>query len=205
MTTRQYLIPRNGVFQFRMRVPLDVADAFGKTHVQHSLRTKDFAEAGRLRDFWFIKYQAEFDELRASANPDQPPSTYTIVVSRIKPLVEDWMQSELQLVANKMEEEPKPAVETGDIVDRDDGFTELKADLERLRGSAPHLQQDVKQLAGHLLLIDGAPEKSRPPHPFDPLPGAAEVDEASSDFRRLCSIVSAALQEVTRAHLALLE
>ncbi len=175
MTTRQYLIPRNGVFQFRMRVPLDVAASFGKTHVQHSLRTKDFAEAGRLRDFWFIKYQAEFDELRASANPDQPPSTYTIALSRLKPLVEDWMQTQLQRVASELEEEPLPIVDPGGIVDRDDNLAELKADLERLRGSAPHLQQDVKQLAGHLLLIDGAPEKSRPPHPFDPLPGAAEV------------------------------
>ncbi len=205
MTTRQYLIPRNGVFQFRMRVPLDVAASFGKTHVQHSLRTKDFAEAGRLRDFWFIKYQAEFDELRASANPDQPPSTYTIALSRLKPLVEDWMQTQLQRVASELEEEPLPIVDPGGIVDRDDNLAELKADLERLRGSAPHLQQDVKQLAGQFLLSDGAPEKSRPPHPFGPLPGTAEVDEASSDFRRLCSIVSAALQEVTRAHLALLE
>jgi hypothetical protein len=75
VTTSQHLIRRNGVYQFRMRVPLDVAKEFGKTHVQHSLQTKNLPEAGRLRDFWYLKYQAEFDELRARLDPDPAPST----------------------------------------------------------------------------------------------------------------------------------
>ena len=108
VTTRQHLIRRNGVYQFRMRVPPDVADAFGKTHVQHSLRTKNLAEAGRLRDLWYLKYLTEFDELRAKRHPEQSAPSYTIALARLKPLVEDWLRTQLQLVASERREEPDP-------------------------------------------------------------------------------------------------
>ncbi len=205
MTTRQYLIRRNGVYQFRMRVPPDVAGAFGKTHVQHSLRTTNLPEAGRLRDFWYLKYQTEFNQLRAEPGSEQSPSAYRIVLSNLKPLVEGWLQTQLQLVASEREEDPEPIFDPGEIVEREDEIAHLRADLQRLGNYSTYLHRDVKHLASHFLLSDGAPKHSVPSGLIVQPPDTPDVDEASPEFRRLCAMVHAALHEATRAQLALLE
>ncbi|HSF96531.1 MAG TPA: DUF6538 domain-containing protein, partial [Thermohalobaculum sp.] len=209
MTTSQHLIRRNGVYQFRMRVPLDVADAFGRTHVHHSLRTKNLTEAGRLRDAWFFKYQAEFERLRAQQRTDQQPSAYRIALARLKPLIEDWLQTQLQLVASDRVGVPDPTDDPDEIDESDDDparvKAELRADLMSYGGPSPHLHYGVKRFAYDLLLRGGAPTKPSPSSSSIQPPDIPDIDEGSPEFRRLCVLVGAALQEATRAHLALLE
>jgi len=176
-----------------MRVPLDVVDVFGKTHVQHSLRTRNPTEAGRLRDFWYLKCQAEFDSVRAERSPEQSAPAYTIALARLKPLVEDWLQTQLQLVAGDRAEEPEPLVDPGEMFDREDDIAYLRADLERLGNSSTYMDHDVKRLAGQFLLSDGAPKRSVPSGLSIQSPVAPDVDEGSPEFRQLCAMVRAAL------------
>jgi hypothetical protein len=55
-----YLIVRNGRFHFDMRVPVDVAAAFGSKIIRFSLRTKERAKALRLMGKHLDHYMDRF-------------------------------------------------------------------------------------------------------------------------------------------------
>ena len=202
MTTHHHLIRRNGVFQFRMRVPLDVAEAYGKSHIQESLRTKDVTEAGRRRDLVYLKYQAEFDALQVKPEIGGESSDYSIVLARLKPLVEDWMQVHLQRIAAEAEDDD---VDWGLRSEWQDDAARSKADLEELRTTVPHRIGDVIGLAKHVLALDGAPTKKVPGDQLIEPRETVDVDEESVAFKRLCELAAAAMQEATRASIARLE
>jgi|TARA_B110000091_G_C13775615_1_gene458744 integrase len=55
---------RKTTYQFVRRVPVDLLQHYHKTLIRHSLNTKDFREAKRLRNAYMVRYDVEFEQLR---------------------------------------------------------------------------------------------------------------------------------------------
>ena len=57
-------VRRGSACYFRVRVPRDLVDVFGKPEIKESLKTKDHAEAKKRRNERALYWQARFDRLR---------------------------------------------------------------------------------------------------------------------------------------------
>ncbi|QSX31994.1 hypothetical protein JYB87_09320 [Shewanella avicenniae] len=55
---------KSGIFYTRVSVPLDIKDAFCRSEVKHSLRTRDPKKAAKLHAIQYAEFMAEFDAFR---------------------------------------------------------------------------------------------------------------------------------------------
>ena len=60
MAESHHLVCRKGVWYYRRRVPEHLVEAIGKTVIQHSLDTKTFKQAQRLREVKDVEWSARF-------------------------------------------------------------------------------------------------------------------------------------------------
>ena len=58
---------RKTTYQFVRRVPVDLLQYYHKTLIRHSLNTKDYKEAKRLRNTFMVEYDIEFEKLRSKS------------------------------------------------------------------------------------------------------------------------------------------
>jgi len=58
---------RKTTYQFVRRVPVDLLQYYQKTLIRHSLNTKDYKEAKRLRNTFMVEYDIEFEKLRSKS------------------------------------------------------------------------------------------------------------------------------------------
>jgi integrase len=74
--------PRNGVYYYRQRVPIDLQRVLGVRFVQHSLRTRD-ASVARIYSYTLsLRYAQAFAALRATALPKPPPPHIEDIIAR---------------------------------------------------------------------------------------------------------------------------
>jgi integrase len=67
----QYLVLRDGIYQFYLRVPKDLAGEYGKNFIRFSLKTSDPTRAAKLAEANARRYKSEFKVLR-DGNPLTP-------------------------------------------------------------------------------------------------------------------------------------
>lgn len=67
----QYLILRDGIYQFYLRVPEDLIGEYGKKLIRFSLKTSDPTRAAKLAEANARRYKSEFKVLR-DGNPLTP-------------------------------------------------------------------------------------------------------------------------------------
>src|SRR5215467_6160822 len=65
MTKHTRLLRRGAVYYFRVKIPVDLIDHYGKREIIESLRTKDAKEALRLVRARSEQQEQEFDRIRA--------------------------------------------------------------------------------------------------------------------------------------------
>jgi integrase len=94
--TDQRLLRRNGVYYYRRRVPLDLADKIGRKVVQLSLRTTSLKEARKLRTLRDLEFDARFEaysSLGAEKAGGQPtPNFQPIAGTELVQLVRGYVE-----------------------------------------------------------------------------------------------------------------
>lgn len=73
MTKLRYVVERGGWYEFRLTVPKDLQEHFGKTAITAPLKTKNELEAQKQADELAKEYKAQFKELRTPSEPAPPP------------------------------------------------------------------------------------------------------------------------------------
>lgn len=91
MPKKHNLTNRDGVWYYRRRVPKGLEKAIGKKVIQFSLKTKDFEEAAKLRNYHDFQFDDQFEQ--AKTQPLEPIQTDS-ALSRDEALriVRDYVQ-----------------------------------------------------------------------------------------------------------------
>ncbi|WP_386070580.1 DUF6538 domain-containing protein [Tahibacter sp. UC22_41] len=74
--------PRNGIYYYRQRVPIDLQRVLGVRFVQHSLRTRDSSVARIYSYTLSLRYAQVFAALRETALPKPPPPRIEGILAR---------------------------------------------------------------------------------------------------------------------------
>lgn len=200
MAKKHYLVKRNGIYYFRMRVPQELRSAYSKTHIQRSLATRSLNAACRARDAFIVAYHAEFDELRRHRDPqcankqEIPPFPTNAQLERS---LQNWLQTELQRVAT--EGDP---FRLGDEEDRDERIRELETDLAALGKDAETVERWISAVANEVLLRTEVPRAKVISEEFDLEKTLADVDYTSSGYATFRAAVKIALYEIAKAEIA---
>lgn len=122
-----YLEQRSGRWYFRMRVPDDVANAFGKTEIRKSLKTGCYKTAKQLRDEELRLADRAFEKLRAIHNENlsyfMPPPTVREI--------DQWVQEWLTQRRAECDEDHSERSQNNFIADTPDDHDNGLGDLER--------------------------------------------------------------------------
>ena len=151
-----YLIARNGRFYFDMRVPVDVAAAFGSKTIRFSLRTKERSKALRLMGKHLDHYMERFDELRRTGKAEQ-----ALAEKIVRKDIAKLGRAELErLVTDYYRDVLRPAAITRpvDDEDRDElvaGWSDTLSHVTDRRDEEGN--ERVQSTADHILLKSGWP------------------------------------------------
>ncbi|WP_342154580.1 DUF6538 domain-containing protein [Methylorubrum sp. SB2] len=198
------LTERNGTFYLRMRVPLDVVEAVGRTHIVVSLKTKErrvalarfrLEQARCEREFEAARQQlTETATLRRSLASGRLEK---LAPREIEGLALRWFEHAVQRVARTSRE----TVETR-LIDWDAVLCELKAEGDVLSSPDPEdYEPAVHRTVDQLLLAAGAPP--------EPARGRIEkrvrrpqIDQSMAQYRQLAILVRRGLVALNRDRVA---
>lgn len=196
-----YLIVRNGRFYFDMRVPVDVAAAFGSKAVRFSLRTKERAKALRLMGKHLDHYMDRFDELRRTGNAE------TVLAAKVaRHDLAKLSRAELErLVTGYYREVIEPAAINPpfDHEDRAELVGEWSDTLARV--SDRHDEEGnerVQRTADHILSKAGWPQTYTTVGTIARHLPTVDVDRAAKQYSDLMKLVRRASVEGSRLALA---
>lgn len=196
-----YLIVRNGTFYFDMRVPVDVAAAFGFKTIRFSLRTKERAKALRLMGKHLDHYMDRFDELRRTDNAE---IAFAAKVARHDLTKLSRVELE-RLVTGYYREvlEPAAVIPPLDSEDRAELVDEWSDTLARVADRRDEEGNErVQSTADHILLKAGWPStRSKVGVITRHLP-SVDVDRAAKQYGDLMNLVRRASVEGSRLALA---
>lgn len=194
------LTQRNGTFYLRMRVPLDVVEAVGRTHIVVSLKTKErrvalarfrLEQATVERQFESARQQAtETATLRRSLASGRLEK---LAPGEIEGLALRWFEHAVQRVARTSRE----ALETR-FADWDAILEELKAEGTVLTSPDPEdYEPTVHRTVDELLLAAGAPP--------EPIRGRIQrrvrrpqIDQSTAQYSQLATLVRRGLIALNR-------
>ncbi len=196
-----YLIVRNGRFYFDMRVPVDVAAAFGSKTIRFSLRTKERAKALRLMGKHLDHYMDRFDELRRASNAETAFATKVarhdltkLSRAELERLVTGYFREVLEPAAMN------PPVDSEDRAELVDEWTDTLA-----RVSDRHDEEGnerVQRTADHILSKAGWPQTHTTVGTIMRRLPSVDVDRAAKQYRDLMNLVRRASIEGSRLALA---
>lgn len=196
-----YLIVRNGRFYFDMRVPVDVAAAFGSKTIRFSLRTKERSKALRLMGKHLDHYMDRFDELRRMGNAE---TAFAAKVARHD--LSKLSGAELErLVTGYFREVVEPAAMNPptDSEDRAELVDEWSDTLARV--SDRHDEEGnerVQRTADHILSKAGWPETHTIVGTIRRHLPSLDVDRSAKQYGDLMDLVRRASVEGSRLALA---
>lgn len=196
-----YLIVRNGRFYFDMRVPVDVAAAFGSKTIRFSLRTKERAKALRLMGKHLDHYMDRFDELRRASNAETAFATKVarhdltkLSRAELERLVTGYFREVLEPAA------VNPPVDSEDRAELVDEWTDTLA-----RVSDRHDEEGnerVQRTTDHILSKAGWPQTHTTVGTITRRLPSVDVDRAAKQYRDLMNLVRRASIEGSRLALA---
>jgi len=199
MPRTQYLERRGSKFYIRLRVPADVADAFGRSFIRESLGSSDWRQARSRLHQRLADYQNRFDELRGNGAANSEPRRLNW--ADIDRIVESWRNRQLQLVALE------PAYQAIDRVISEeeihDDMQDTAAFLIGLRGGSADAASSVEDQVHMLLLGNGFSERlteTEGPIRAQVSP-RANVDTNTPQFAVLRRKVHAGMEAIARARL----
>ncbi|WP_142113792.1 DUF6538 domain-containing protein [Bosea sp. AK1] len=196
-----YQIARNGRFYFDMRVPMDVAAAFGSKIIRFSLRTNERSKALRLMGKHLDHYMERFDELRRTGNAE---TAFEAKVARHDLTRLGGAELE-RLVTGYFREVVEPAAMNPptDSEDRAELVDEWSDTLARV--SDRHDEQGnerVQRTADHILSKAGWPQTQTAVGAIKRRLPSVDVDRATKQYRELVNLVRRASVEGSRLALA---
>ncbi|WP_193763117.1 site-specific integrase [Methylorubrum sp. Q1] len=204
MAHQPNLTERNGTFYLRMRVPLDVVEAVGRTHVVVSLKTKERRVALTRFRLEQARVERQFEAARQQAT-DTAALRRSLASGRLEKLAPGeveglalrWFEHAVQRVARTS----RNTFQTGSA-DWDAVLAELKAEGDVLTSPDPQdFEPTVRHTVDHLLLAAGAPP--------EPIRGRIQrrvrrpqVDEDTAQYQQLAALVRRGLVALNRDRLA---
>ncbi|SOC38707.1 hypothetical protein SAMN05892877_105222 [Rhizobium subbaraonis] len=93
---QRYMLQKNGIWHFRIMVPMHLREKFGRADFSHSLGTRDFDTAHRKAMALALKYKEMFDagELPAKRDDYTAEHIRTISVKNgVEPHSYQWIRS----------------------------------------------------------------------------------------------------------------
>lgn len=126
ITAQTHLLNRNGSFYFRVKIPADLQQEFGKKEEKFSLRTKNYTEAKRLAHQASARFDEKCQKLRKrtfSQNADQ--ETFILDSAVEQEICEIWKFHTLDgdewarqqgLFSDEFEEQSQARLETHDFL-----------------------------------------------------------------------------------------
>ncbi|MEO0818296.1 MAG: site-specific integrase, partial [Pseudomonadota bacterium] len=195
----QNLERRGSRYYLRMRVPADVAEAFGRSHVRKSLGSSDWREARHLLRQLQAEYERRFAELRAEAEPARPQR---LTYEDVEQIVSSWRDRELQRVAlNTMPSSIDGEITSGDTQSDMEDYARFL--VQAHHGGSQEISREVEDQTHRLLIDSGFPEVV--PDTVDriqpQLPRQAFVNTHAPEFAVMKRKVQAGLEAIARAHL----
>lgn len=198
------LTQRSGVYYLRMRVPLDVVEAVGRSHIVISLKTKE-------RRVALTRFRQEQARVERQFEAARQQATETVALRRslasgrleklapqeIEGLALRWFEHAVQRVARTSRE----TLEAGSV-DWDVVLAELKAEGDVLTSPDPQdFEPAVRHTVDHLLLAAGAPPE--PAHGrIQRRVRKPRVDEGTAQYRQLAVLVRRGLIALNKDRLS---
>lgn len=196
-----YLIARNGRFYFDMRVPVDVAAAFGSKTIRFSLRTNERSKALRLMGKHLDHYMERFDELRRTANAE---AVFAAKVARhdltklsgveLERLVTGYFRDVVEPAATN------PPLDSEDRAELADEWSDTLARLNDRRDEEGN--ERVQHTADHILSKAGWPKRHTTVGAITRHLPSVDVDRTAKQYRELMDLVRRASVEGSRLALA---
>ncbi|ACL60260.1 site-specific integrase [Methylobacterium nodulans] len=199
------LVLRNGTFYLRIRVPLDLVGALGRTHIVRSLRTKERKQA--LSRFRLEQARVERDFASARRDRDDDASLRRVLaagrierLSRrdLETLTVRWFERAVQRVA--------PGSSRGDatrFIDWDEILSEIRNDTSVLQSPKPADYAERVQFAANQVLLEaGFPAQPDGPGKLKRHIKVPAVDRQTEQYRELEQLVRRCLLELNQRQIA---
>jgi hypothetical protein len=90
-----HVTTRNGVYQYVRRVPLDIADLVGRTHIQVSLKTRDIRIAKTAAAKLHLHWEAVFERYRSQKGLVEPTISTADWEAADWQLLAEWIQADI--------------------------------------------------------------------------------------------------------------
>ncbi|GJD44090.1 Tyrosine recombinase XerC [Methylobacterium cerastii] len=192
---------RGGTFYLRMRVPLDVAEPGGRTHVVRSLRTKERRLAITRLRIEQAQLEREFEAVRRQSAEDLSVRR-ALASGRLEKLA----SREIETLATRWFEHAVQRVSPGSrdvsetrFTDWDAVLEEVKADGELLTSADP---EDHAPLVGHVvdavLIAAGAPPETTTGSRIRRHVQRPQVDRTTRQYVELAALVRRGLIALNR-------
>jgi hypothetical protein len=199
------LTTRAGTYYLRMRVPLELAQELGRTHITKSLRTKEHRVA--LARFRLAQARAERDfEAARRQMKDADALRVLIAKGRLEHLMPEhmqeiaqrWFASAVQHIARSPKEQDHLRTQDWDIV-----LEDAKAEGALLESPDPHhYEEHVHLTTDQILLAAGVPPVPQGPGKLQRRVRGPKVDRDTAQYRQLAGFVRRGLISLNRNHVA---
>lgn len=199
------LTTRAGTYYMRMRVPLELVQELGRTHITKSLRTKEHRVA--LARFRLAQAQAERDFEAARRQMKDADALRTLLakgrLERLMPehvqeIAQRWFASAVQHVARSPKEQDHLRTQDWDIV-----LEDAKAEGTLLESPDPlHYEEHVHLTTDQILLAAGVPPVPHGPGKLQRRVRRPKVDRDTAQYRQLAGFVRRGLISLNRNHVA---
>ena len=195
------LTTRGGTYYLRMRVPLELVQELGRTHITKSLRTKEHRVA--LARFRLAQAQAERD-FEAARRQMQDADALRMILAKgrlerlmpeqVQEIAQRWFASAVQHVARSPKEQEHLRTQDWDIV-----LEDTKAEGSLLQSPDPlHYEEHVHRATDQILLAAGVPPVPLGPGKIQRRVRRPKVDRETVQYRQLASFVRRGLISLNR-------
>lgn len=161
-----HLNRRNGVWQYRRRVPLHLVQTFGKRFVQFSLGTTSLKEAMKRRSAEDLKWSLQFEAAEKAAQGMPQGSAVASVLASGQPLSEREVVQLVQRYVEDCDERARRELAT-DPPESDEHKAEIAANIEEEQGivrsrSDPRADEIISRVGERILRKAGIGDEHVP-------------------------------------------
>ena len=198
-----YLEQRGGRWYFRMRVPDDVANAFGKTEIRKSLNTGCYKTARQLREEELRIADRAFEKLRAIHNDNLAHYMSPPTVREIDQWVKVWLTQRRVECDDKHSELVKNNLNLSDAPeDYDNGLGDLERRYHQLCDDPDRLDTGIKNISNIILGENGFTRRYKYTGTIKRELREPPIDPQSEEYQYLQRKVSDAWLSLTRYELS---